>query len=222
MRKAYFTPENIDARSVEMLREVEGYNRSDRFRFEPKQSALIVTDMQRYFLDEKSHAYIPSASAIVKSIANLARLYIQNGLPVIITRHLNTEANSGLLSTWWSDVIREQDPLSEIIPELTFPESIVVQKSQYNGFFQTVLENVLKERNVGQVVITGVMTHLCCETTARSAFIRGFTVFFPIDGTATYDEIHHRATLLNLSHGFVIPFLMRDLIKSLESAADGT
>ncbi|MGB9641195.1 MAG: isochorismatase family protein, partial [Anaerolineales bacterium] len=52
---------------------------------------------------------------------------------------------------------------------------------------------------------------LCCETTARSAFIRGFEPFFLVDGTATYNSYFHQATLLNLNHGFASLTLCADL-----------
>jgi len=64
--------------------------------------------------------------------------------------------------------------------------------------------------------VCGVMTHLCCETTARSAFIRGFKTYFTIDGTATYNEQFHMASLINLSHGFAIPVLIDDIVLQCE------
>ena len=48
------------------------------------------------------------------------------------------------------------------------------------------------------------MTHLCCETTARSAFVHGYEVFFLVDGTATYNQDFHRASLMNLAHGVAV------------------
>jgi isochorismate hydrolase len=60
------------------------------------------------------------------------------------------------------------------------------------------------------------MTHLCCETTARSAFVRGFEVFFTIDGTATYNQGFHLGTLVNLSHGFATPVLASEILSTLE------
>ncbi|PIV27689.1 MAG: isochorismatase, partial [Anaerolineae bacterium CG03_land_8_20_14_0_80_58_20] len=50
-----------------------------------------------------------------------------------------------------------------------------------------------------------------CETTARSAFVRGFEVFFCADGTATYTKELHRSTLLNLSHGVAIPTVCAEI-----------
>ena len=53
-------------------------------------------------------------------------------------------------------------------------------------------------------MICGVMTHLCCETTARDAFMRGFDVYFVMDATATCNEELHLSSLLTLSHGFAV------------------
>ncbi|HDR06062.1 MAG TPA: isochorismatase family protein, partial [Candidatus Coatesbacteria bacterium] len=58
-------------------------------------------------------------------------------------------------------------------------------------------------------------TELCCETTARSAFVRDFDVFFPVDATAAYTEELHRASLLTLAHGFAVPLLTEELLRLL-------
>lgn len=52
------------------------------------------------------------------------------------------------------------------------------------------------------MIVTGVMTNLCCETNAREAFVRGFRVFFSTDATATSSEDLHVATLKNMAYGF--------------------
>jgi isochorismate hydrolase len=61
------------------------------------------------------------------------------------------------------------------------------------------------------------MAHLCCETTARSAFVRGFEVFFVVDATATYNRQFHQSTLINLAHGFAIPVLTQEVLDALRS-----
>ncbi|MCK4236598.1 MAG: isochorismatase family protein, partial [Candidatus Krumholzibacteria bacterium] len=112
--------------------------------------------------------------------------------------------------------------LNEIIAELATSKATVIRKTQYDAFYGTSLDDVLKESGTRQLVITGVMTHLCCETTARTAFVRGFAVFFPVDGTATYNEDFHGAALLNLSHGFAVPVLVSDLLAGLGETEDGS
>lgn len=75
-------------------------------------------------------------------------------------------------------------------------------KHTYSGFYNTDLERHLKETGKTEVIITGVMTNLCCETTAREAFIRGFRVFFSSDATATINEDLHVSSLKSLAYGF--------------------
>lgn len=121
------------------------------------------------------------------------------------------------MGTWWRDLITIENPLSAIIPEFDYSHRMLLRKNQYDAFHETSLEEILLRKNVSQVVISGVMTHLCCETTARSAFMRGFEVFFLVDGTATYNQDHHLATLLNLSHGFAKPVLTTEIQAALQA-----
>jgi nicotinamidase-related amidase len=186
-----------------------------RIDFTPGATALLVVDMQGYFLDPSSHAYLPGAAHVVPGLASLSRAFHETGLPVVFTRHLNTDEDAGSLGTWWSDLIRVDDPLSEIASEFDTSVGVVIEKHQYDAFHGTELESILRDQGAERVVVTGVATHLCCETTARSAFVRGFEVTFPVDGTATYDEHHHLATLLNLSHGFATATRVRDLIDAV-------
>jgi len=217
MKTRYFSIENIDQESHRMLQKLPDHEDRRISSFDPSNSALLILDMQSYFLDPSSHAYIPSAEAIVPGLLTLVKAYFENGLPVIFTQHLNTRQDAGSMATWWRDLILVEDPLSVIIPAFDFSNRYVLRKSQYDAFYETSLESLLRKRGVTQVIISGVMTHLCCETTARSAFVRGFDVFFLIDGTATYNEDHHLATLLNLGHGFATLVLVNEILEAVQS-----
>jgi isochorismate hydrolase len=151
----------------------------------------------------------------------LAKAFTESNLPVITTRHINSDENALMMARWWKEIIREENPLSEIITELDFPNALVIEKTQYDGFYQTSLEKRLREMGIVQLVVTGVMTHLCCETTSRSAFVRGFSVFIPIDATATYNEDFHFASFLNLSHGFAVPVLTEEILKQMGATDSG-
>ncbi|MBI5935583.1 MAG: isochorismatase family protein [Chloroflexi bacterium] len=211
-REAYFTVETIVSKSREMLDALSSLSsRHADITFRRERSALLVLDMQEYFLRPASHAFIPSALAILPNLQLLISNYRSSNLLIIFTRHVNTNADAAMMSRWWRDVIRADALDSVISPALDSSAGITIEKSQYDAFYKTSLEEVLRSRGVEQVVITGVMTHLCCETTARSAFVRGFEVFFCVDGTATYTEAFHRASLLNLSHGFAVPVLSADV-----------
>jgi isochorismate hydrolase len=206
MKEKYFSLETIDEKTKELLRKTKTYLSDKKQEFHPEKSALIILDMQKYFCENTSHAFIPSAEAIIPKIKQLIEYYNSYNLPVIFTRHINTSKNAVMMNKWWKELILENNISSEIIENFNLAPSAqnqyLLKKTQYDAFYNTDLENILKQNNISQVVITGVMTHLCCETTARSAFVRGFEVFTPINATATYNEDFHLSSMLNLGHGF--------------------
>jgi isochorismate hydrolase len=222
LKTRYFSIENIENEAAEMVHRLPGFQNKQHTPLNPQLSALLVLDMQSYFLDPASHAHIPSAPAIVPGIKRLVQAYYENHLPVIFTQHLNTQQDAASMATWWRDLISIENPLSALIPEFNFSNRYVVRKNQYDAFYQTALEDILRRKGITQVVISGVMTHLCCETTARSGFTRGFEVFFLIDGTATYNEDFQLASLLNLSHGFATPVLTAEITRALEVLSEQT
>jgi isochorismate hydrolase len=216
LKELYFTPDTIESSARDMLREVEAIRRHKPISFNPECASLLILDMQEYFLAPDSHAFVPSAAAILPRIQALIQGFKSQKLPVTFTRHINSPENAGMMAAWWQDLITEDHPFSQIIPELVPMADRVITKTQYDGFYGTSLEEILTSEGVRQVLISGVMTHLCCAMTACSAFMRGFEVFFLVDGTATYSEQFHRATLLNLSHGFAVPVLTTEILRALE------
>ncbi len=211
MKETYFTRETLLQQSQEMLAAVLEQRARHNWKFTPGNSALLVLDMQNYFLKESSHAYIPSAPAIVPNIQKLIEKFIQLKQPLIFTRHINTKEDGKMMLRWWKNLISADDTESNIYDQVDTSGGMVIEKTQYDAFFQTNLDMFLQSKGIEKVVITGVMANLCCETTARSAFIRGYEVFFVIDGTAAYNEAVHRATILNLAHGFAIPVLASEI-----------
>ena len=166
----------------------------------PKTSALLVIDMQNYF-SSMAHPILPT-------LLQTIRLCRRASIPVIFTRHSHKstgpDGDHGMLAEWWNgDLIIDGTVEAELISELDRKQDdLVVEKNTYSAFRNTGLEEQLRERGVEEVIVTGVMTNLCCETTAREAFVRGFRVFFSTDATATSDEDLHEATLKNLAFGF--------------------
>jgi len=216
-KEPYFTSETIHAKAQSMLASVSEFRlRHENIRFHPERAALLVLDMQDYFLRADSHAFIPSAPAILPGLQSLIKVFNAYERPVIYTRHVNTPEDAVLMAKWWHELVRPDAAGSKIAAGLDVSRGKIVRKSQYDAFHGTSLEADLRAGGVGEVVITGVMAHLCCETTARSAFTHGFEVFFTIDGTATYTEAFHLATLLNLSHGFAVPVLCKEIFEAFE------
>ena len=90
---------------------------------------------------------------------------------------------------------------------------LVVRKNTYDAFNGTELAQSLADMGVTDLVVCGVMTNLCCETTAREAFCRDLRVKFVADGTGTAADSMQIATLINLAYGFAEVVLAEDLLE---------
>ncbi|MBE0433949.1 cysteine hydrolase [candidate division WOR-3 bacterium] len=174
------------------------------FKLMKENAALLVIDMQRHFCDPASGFFVPGSDMLAQKLKPLVDAFCQHGRPVVFTRHIDSNEPDNLMLRWWSEQIREDDPMSEVVEILDACRGTTAIKHQYDGFLNTDLESVLRAKNVRQVVVCGVLTNLCCETTARSAFMRGFEVYFLEDGTATFTQEMHQAALLNLAYGFAV------------------
>ena len=170
--------------------------------------AVLGIDMQRHFLDPRMRAYLPSAPEFLRGIVKFYEFSKSLGIPIILTRHCHS---GNILARWWGDEMRCDEDSTEIIPEVEKFSSRIVEKNTYDAFLGTGLEDILRGMRIETVIITGVMTHLCCETTARSAFNRGFNVIFPIDGTLTQNSELHECSLRALSHGFASTPTLEDV-----------
>ena len=167
-----------------------------------KKAALLVIDMQKYFCDNDGKAYVPGADILKKKIQDMVDVFSNADQPIIFTRHLDTQGS--LMEKWWKENLKEDDPQSKITKDIDKSKGQILKKQQYDAFQDTDLEKTLRKKGVEQLVICGVLTNLCCESTARSAFMKSFEVYFVTDATATYKKEMYDGTLLNLSYGFAI------------------
>ena len=66
------------------------------------------------------------------------------------------------------------------------PCDILLEKPRFGAFHGTDLELILRSRGIDTIIVTGIATNVCCETTAREAAVRDFRVFFLSDGPTTF------------------------------------
>ena len=78
------------------------------------------------------------------------------------------------------------------------PDEVIVTKHRYGAFESTDLDLILRSNGIRNVIMTGVATNVCVETTARQAFMRDYYVVFAGDCCATYSQAQHDATLVNI------------------------
>lgn len=194
-----------------ILKELGPY-RERKALMDPRHAALLVIDMQNYFGQ--------ITQPVLGNILNVIQSCHQKKIPIIFTQHGHKDPaqDGGELKEWWGQVILEGTEDWKFIPEIKIEsKDIVLPKKRYSAFYETDLDSILRSRGIQDLIISGVMTNLCCETTARDAFMRDYRVFFLIDGTATGKDDHHLATLKNLGFGFAYLITCDELIENLKS-----
>jgi isochorismate hydrolase len=216
MKEKYFTRENIETVTRDIRNKVLAVNPRQKKWRRQGNTALLITDMQYYFLKASSHAYIPSADAIIPNINRLIYTFHSMQRPVILTRHFNRKGDAGMMEKWWKHLIdktsHEYKITSKIKVDMPYE---IIDKEHYDAFAGTRLEELLVSSNTESLVIAGVMTNLCCETTLRSAFVKGYDAVMPLDATAAYNKSYHTSTFINLSFGFSALLNSRELINHL-------
>jgi len=202
--KPYVTEDTLASKALEWLEKIRPYNQHE-MRLNMTKSALLVIDMQRFFLDAGSPTFTCGGTAIIPTLKRLIGAFRSAGRPVVFTRHVHhpDDLDSGIMGWWWQGKCLEGSAESEIHPELApMSNEKVVLKHRYSAFYNTDLETVLRCLKVEDLVVSGIMTNLCCESTARDAYCRDYRVFVPADGTGAIYEEMHLASLLNLAFGF--------------------
>lgn len=216
----YVTRESLGEKSAQWLALAEGRCRAKkRFPYAPERTALLMIDLQRFFTEPGSHAHVAAADAVLPNALALARGYRSRRLPVLFTRHAFAAGEDpGILGRWWGEALRDGDALATLDPRLEVgPGEPVLRKTRYSAFSNPELGERLARLGATGIVVAGVLTHLCCESTARDAFSRDYAVYFCVDATASDDEELHRAALETLSDGVAIPVSTAEILRALEA-----
>ena len=180
-------------------------------RLDGPRTALVVVDMQNYFMAPGEQCEVPQARGIVPNVNRLADVVRGEGGHVVWIQTAATPKSrrswSVLHDTMMSPARRDVrwtsvDPSGEgfkLWPELDVkPEDACIVKTRFSAFIQgaSPLEGHLRERGIDMLLITGTATNVCCESTARDAMMLNFKVAMVSDALATYSDAAHAATLL--------------------------
>ncbi|MBZ5793714.1 isochorismatase family protein [Burkholderia contaminans] len=171
-------------------------NRVD-WRFDPRRAALLVHDMQDYFLDfyDRAAAPVPTLVAHVRRLIDFAHAA---GMPVYYTAQPATQAaaDRALLTDMWGPGLTAQPSRAAICDAFApAPGDTVLDKWRYSAFQRSPLEASLREQERDQLVICGIYAHIGCLMTACDAFMRDVRPFFVADALADFSEREHRMAL---------------------------
>jgi len=203
----------------------------------PAKTALVVVDMQNGFmLPEVGHAPCAMAHEIVPNINRLAAAVRSTGGTVIWIQTAYTDETLTSWSTLYGMVgpkgtDKRRRSLSvggkgyELFAGLKVePADLIVEKKRYSAFIQgsSNIEEVLRARGLDTLLITGTVTNVCCESTARDAMMRNFRTIMVTDANAAMSDELHNASLsaFYLKFGDIMPTdMVVSLIQSNAAAA---
>jgi biuret amidohydrolase len=198
---------------------------------DPRKTALLVIDMQRYFVSpyyplmqtfEKlepgvTGPYCERVNApVIPNIKRLQNCFRAQHLPIIYTA-IGTCTNDGRdLNQMWKDLDqlslnvlgkrmfpRVGDPSWEIDDSIEpYADELVVNKTSSGTLNSTMLDQTLRNMGIESLIVTGVTTDVCVETTARDAADRGFQVIIVEDACTAFSETLHRSALQAFSLAF--------------------
>ncbi|MFH1834386.1 MAG: cysteine hydrolase [bacterium] len=194
----------------------------------PQKTALVNVDMQNCFVADSPIA-APDGLGVLSRINQLAEACRRAGILVIHTALVLRPdcSNIGVLAETAppakAGVLNKGTESAALHKSLVVePGDIVLEKPRFGAFHGTDLELILRSRGIDTIIISGIATNVCCDTTAREAMVRDFHVFFLSDGTATAEmgvasaaELQ-RATLATMDFLFAQVLTVDDMLEKIE------
>ncbi|SFN23741.1 bifunctional isochorismate lyase / aryl carrier protein [Izhakiella capsodis] len=165
--------------------------------FDPQRAALLIHDMQQYFLGFWGDNS-PLIEKVVENIAALRQFCKQNNIPVYYTAQPSTQSDEdrALLNDMWGPGLTRSPDQQRVVAALAPDESdTMLVKWRYSAFYRSPLEKMLKETGRDQLIITGVYAHIGCMITATDAFMRDIKPFMVADALADFSREEHLMAL---------------------------
>ena len=176
---------------------------------EPAKTALVVIDMQNYFMKPGFQGEVPMARKIVPTVNRLAAATRELGGHVVWVRNTTsgTRESWSVLHDWLQTPDRRDRRYASmelgqeghaLWPELdTRPEDAQIVKKRFSAFIQgsSDIEAYLRGRGIDTLLIGGTATQVCCESSARDAMMLNFKVIMVPDALATYSDEEQNISL---------------------------
>jgi ureidoacrylate peracid hydrolase len=179
---------------------------------DPKDAVLIVVDVQNDFCRPdgalgKAGAPTGDAMAMLPALARLLDAARTSGTPIVWLQTIHEDATDS--DPWRGrslnkslDICRKDTWGIEFTEVAPLPDEPVVIKHRYSGFVNTRLDSVLRTLKAQTLIMTGVSTNVCVESTARHGFMLDYHIVFVDDCCAAYSPEEHAGALYNISRHF--------------------
>ena len=206
-------------------------------RLDGAKSALVVIDMQNFFMKPGMAAEVPTAREIVPNINRLAGAFQKAGGTVVWIQMTHPPEDKESWSVFYNYVHTPESgaqSLKELVegseghrfwPELDVKDGdLTIRKNRFSAFLpgSSDLAERLWERGVDTVVITGTLTSVCCESSARDAMMRNFKTIMVSDANAAMTDEDHQAALTSFYQAFGDVYSTDEVIELLADGAEGS
>ncbi|EKK4002787.1 isochorismatase [Cronobacter sakazakii] len=191
---------------------------------EPPRAALLIHDMQEYFLNFWGEN-CPMIEQVVANIAALRAYCKAQGIPVYYTAQPNnqSDADRALLNDMWGPGLNNHPEKQKVVAALApDADDTVLVKWRYSTFHRSPLEHALKETGRDQLIICGVYAHIGCMITATDAFMRDIQPFMVADALADFSRDEHLMALNYVAGRAGRVVMTADLLPASEPDAPGS
>jgi ureidoacrylate peracid hydrolase len=183
-------------------------------RLDLRRTAHLIVDLQNGFMEPGAPVEVPVAREIVPSVNAISGAVRHRGGQNIFLRMTVDDESRASWSNWFAYLQSDEDAATiarafsrqthhwSLWPQLQIADpDIAVDKTRFGAFVPGAsrLHDLLQERGVDTLIITGTLTNCCCESTARDAMQMNYKVIFVADATATLTDAAHNATLENMA-----------------------
>ena len=208
-------------------------------------TGLMIIDLQNYSSNPEcgvtqmiverypgvAQYYVPRIREVVSNARQLLDAFRRLKREVVFTRHgallgdgrdmimrrrrRDSEAREQTdRPTLWSKGTREHEVVAELAP---LEHELVIDKNASSPFNGTGVDQLLRNMNIETLVMAGMATDMCVETTARDAADRGYNVIIAEDAAATFFPEHHRAALSALARVYAQVWGTNRVLSALQS-----
>lgn len=175
-----------------------------RVQLDKGRTAVVVVDMINEFCKPGGKMVLPGYEALVDPQLGIIQAARAVGAPVIWVhdahrpgmrqeREWAKRTPHGLENSWATEIIEDLGARSD---------EIHVTKRRYSAFFQTDLDLTLKDMQVDQLIIFGVVTNICVRSTVHDAFFNGYEVVVPADACAATGPREQASSLYDIATHF--------------------
>lgn len=225
-------PHNVDHSAIlDRLAATRGGMRNAFDAIDPKRTAHLVVDMQNGFMEEGAPVEVPAARGIVEEINTISRAIRGAGGLNIFLRYTTPEDWDSAWTVFWDRMgVAAADHRAAFTPGAHQHQlwdgldiadgDMIVDKHRFSGFTHGTsdLPQVLKDRGIDTVIISGTLTNCCCESTARDAMQNNYRVIMAADANAALSDEEHAATLHILAMVFADLRSSDELVAMLQGA----